>query len=153
MIGYSARDVSNLDRYLTLRSLLMTRFVSSFGAYFLVAVRLFILSQTSHYVTFHHLSQLFYSLLSIAFQVDFSHRYGASGFVIFWMLNWAGMLSVCAHSPLTTIPDMYLIPRFHKAALHSRLSLRFLRQVLFHSLCSCGSLVRISSLLDILPAG
>jgi hypothetical protein len=102
MIGYSARDVSNLDRYLTLRSLLMTRLISLFGAYLLVSVRL-IHSFLDDSLTFHHSLQLFYSSLSLAFQVDFNHWYGASGFVIFWMLNWVGMLSVYVPSLLQSL--------------------------------------------------
>lgn len=38
--------------------------------------------------------QLFYALLSLAFQLDFTRKFGHAGFLIFWMLNWAGMLSV-----------------------------------------------------------
>lgn len=80
MIGLSAREVSGLDRHLTLFSLVKLRLLSTFTLYFFIS--------------------LFYSLLSRAFQVDFSHRFGHSGFLIFWMLNWLGMLAVYVSFPL-----------------------------------------------------
>jgi len=93
MIGYTARDVSGLNRFLTLPSLLVTRYVSSFVAFFFIS--------------------LFYSLLSLAFQVDFNRYFGASGFVIFWMLNWIGMLSVgLALESMITILTTKFIPFF-----------------------------------------
>jgi len=93
MIGYAAREVSGLNKYLTLRSLITTRFVSLIAAYFFIS--------------------LFYSLLSLAYQVDFNRKYGASGFVIFWMVNWAGMLAVgLALEALITILTPNFIPFF-----------------------------------------
>ncbi|RDB16010.1 Nitrosoguanidine resistance protein SNG1 [Hypsizygus marmoreus] len=74
MISFTAREHSRLNQHLTLRSLIVTRFVSSFTAYFFVS--------------------LFYALLSLAFQLDFTRKFGHSGFLVFWMLNWVGMLSV-----------------------------------------------------------
>ncbi|KAJ7907285.1 hypothetical protein B0H13DRAFT_1618579 [Mycena leptocephala] len=37
--------------------------------------------------------QLFYTLLSRAFQLPFDRQFGSAGFVVFWMLNWIGMLA------------------------------------------------------------
>ncbi|KAK0185364.1 hypothetical protein F5146DRAFT_1124883, partial [Armillaria mellea] len=81
MIGVSAREVSGLQDKLTTGSLIRVRLTLVFIAYFMIS--------------------LFYSLLSQAFQVDFSHKYaltmfwfGNAGFVIFWMLNFVGMLCV-----------------------------------------------------------
>ncbi|KAL0562956.1 hypothetical protein V5O48_019122, partial [Marasmius crinis-equi] len=74
MIGVSAREVSGLEKHLTTTSLIRVRFISTFTAYFFLS--------------------LFYSLLSKAFQVDFSRRFGTPGFLVFWMLNYIGMLSV-----------------------------------------------------------
>ncbi|RDB27751.1 Nitrosoguanidine resistance protein SNG1 [Hypsizygus marmoreus] len=93
MIGYSAREAAGLNRHLTLRSLIITRFVSSFVAYFVVS--------------------LFYSLLTLAFQLDFTRKFGHGGFVIFWMLNWVGMLSVgLALEALITVLTPSFIPFF-----------------------------------------
>ncbi|KIY68806.1 hypothetical protein CYLTODRAFT_421258 [Cylindrobasidium torrendii FP15055 ss-10] len=74
MLGLTAREASGLERSLTTASLIRLRLISVFVAYFVLS--------------------LFYSLLSLAFQVDFTSKFGHSGFVIFWMLNWVGMLSV-----------------------------------------------------------
>ncbi|KAK7204772.1 hypothetical protein BZA70DRAFT_267977 [Myxozyma melibiosi] len=47
----------------------------------------------SSWVAYFFLS-LFYSLVSLAFQMDFTRTFGRAGFVIFWMTNYLGMLSV-----------------------------------------------------------
>jgi len=52
--------------------------------------------------------QLFYSLLSLAFQLDVSRKFGHSGFLIFWMLNYCGILAVYV-LPLSFSHDMCLI--------------------------------------------
>ncbi|KAF9261687.1 hypothetical protein L218DRAFT_869481 [Marasmius fiardii PR-910] len=74
MIGLSAREASGLEKHLTTGSLIRLRLTSTFTAYFFIS--------------------LFYSLLSKAFQVDFSRRFGSAGFLVFWMLNFVGMLAV-----------------------------------------------------------
>ncbi|KAH6904061.1 hypothetical protein BKA70DRAFT_1509496, partial [Coprinopsis sp. MPI-PUGE-AT-0042] len=75
MTGYAARQSSGLDKSLRLRSLIMLRLASSFGAYFVIS--------------------LFYSLLNETFGLTTSATFGrANGFMILWMLNWIGMLSV-----------------------------------------------------------
>ncbi|KAK9321772.1 hypothetical protein V1517DRAFT_277419 [Lipomyces orientalis] len=48
---------------------------------------------TSTWVAYFFLS-LFYSLISLAFQVDFTRAFGRAGFVVYWMINWLGMASV-----------------------------------------------------------
>ncbi|KAF8920999.1 hypothetical protein CPB85DRAFT_1372252 [Mucidula mucida] len=74
MIGASARELSGLEKRLTTSSLIKMRLASVFSAYFVIS--------------------LFYSLLSLAFQVDFTRTFGRSGFLVFWMLSYTGMLSV-----------------------------------------------------------
>ena len=58
----------------------------------------YVFSRVNNVAHSQYSSKLFYSLLSLAYQVDFNHKYGASGFVIFWMVNWTGMLAgyVCS---------------------------------------------------------
>ncbi|KAG6888299.1 hypothetical protein C0995_009298 [Termitomyces sp. Mi166 len=93
MIAYGAREAAGLNKNLTLRSLIITRFVSSFVSYFFLA--------------------LFYSLVTLAFQLDFTRKFGRAGFVVFWMLNWAGMLSVgFALEALITLLTPRFIPFF-----------------------------------------
>ncbi|KAF9257619.1 hypothetical protein L218DRAFT_1016242 [Marasmius fiardii PR-910] len=74
MIAMSARDASGLERHLSTGSIIRLRLVSTFIAHFFIS--------------------LFYSLLSKGFQVDFSRTFGKGGFVIFWMLNYFGMLAL-----------------------------------------------------------
>lgn len=87
MIGLNAREISGLERVLGTASIVKLRLASVFTIYFLVS--------------------LFYSLLSLAFQVDFSRRFGHGGFVLFWLVNYIGMLSVyvSACSPETYHTD------------------------------------------------
>ncbi|KAK9234127.1 hypothetical protein V1525DRAFT_435915 [Lipomyces kononenkoae] len=47
----------------------------------------------STWIAYFFLS-LFYSLISLAFQVDFTRAFGRAGFVIYWMINWLGMAAV-----------------------------------------------------------
>ncbi|GLB45512.1 putative protein of unknown function (DUF3533) [Lyophyllum shimeji] len=93
MICNSAREASGVNRNLTLRSLIIARYVSTFGAYFFLS--------------------LFYALLSLAFQLDFTRKFGHGGFVVFWMLNWAGMLAVgLALESLLTLLTVRFMPFF-----------------------------------------
>ncbi|KAJ7154124.1 hypothetical protein C8R46DRAFT_1179015 [Mycena filopes] len=73
MISAGGREAAGLDSRLTLGSLIRVRISTSFVAYFFIS--------------------LFYTLLSRAFQLPFSRHFGSAGFVIFWMLNWVGMLA------------------------------------------------------------
>ncbi|KAK9484658.1 hypothetical protein V1527DRAFT_185770 [Lipomyces starkeyi] len=60
--------------YLKRRHFLVYRTFLSFAAYFFLS--------------------LFFSLLSLAFQVDFTRAYGRGGFVVFWMIMFLGMTAV-----------------------------------------------------------
>ncbi|KAF5374176.1 hypothetical protein D9615_008810 [Tricholomella constricta] len=93
MICSAARDAAGFNRTLSLRSLILTRYASSFGAYFIVS--------------------LFNALLSLAFQLDFTRKFGHGGFVVFWMLNWVGMLAVgLALESLLTLLTPQFMPFF-----------------------------------------
>ncbi|KAJ7739611.1 hypothetical protein B0H16DRAFT_1891055 [Mycena metata] len=72
-VSAAARQAAGLETRLTLGSLIRVRMSTSFLAYFVIS--------------------LFYTLLSRAFQLPFSRHFGGAGFVIFWMLNWVGMLA------------------------------------------------------------
>ncbi|KAG5641495.1 hypothetical protein DXG03_005092 [Asterophora parasitica] len=62
---------------------------------------------------FYFIISLFFSLLSVAFQLSFSLRFGRGGFVIYWMLNWAGMSAVgLALESLVTLLTTRFIPFF-----------------------------------------
>ncbi|KAK0444661.1 uncharacterized protein EV420DRAFT_997530 [Desarmillaria tabescens] len=107
MIGVSAREVSGLQNKLTTGSLIRVRLVSVFIAYFMIS--------------------LFYSLLSRAFQVDFSRKFGSAGFVIFWMLNFVGMLSVgLALEAMITLLTIRFMPFFMILWIISNVSVCFM---------------------------
>ncbi|KAJ6480711.1 hypothetical protein C8R47DRAFT_1322364 [Mycena vitilis] len=72
-VSAAAREASGLEQRLTLGSLVRVRIATSFVAYFFIG--------------------LFYTLLSRAFQLPFDRQFGRAGFVVFWMLNWLGMLA------------------------------------------------------------
>ncbi|KAF9484292.1 hypothetical protein BDN70DRAFT_989742 [Pholiota conissans] len=93
MIGQSARDASGITQSLNTRSLIVLRFISSFAAYFFIS--------------------LFYCLLSVAFQLGFSHKFGHSGFLVFWMLNYVGMLALgLSLEAMITLLTVRFIPFF-----------------------------------------
>ncbi|KAJ7645995.1 hypothetical protein DFH06DRAFT_997973 [Mycena polygramma] len=93
LLSNAARMASGLDKRLTLGSLIRVRLVTCFVVYFIVT--------------------LFYTLLSRAFQVPFDRRYGKAGFVLFWMLNWAGMLACgLALEAMATLFTVRLVPLF-----------------------------------------
>ncbi|KAJ7804551.1 hypothetical protein B0H14DRAFT_3774374 [Mycena olivaceomarginata] len=73
VISHGERAAAGMEERLTLGSLVIVRISTSVVAYFFLA--------------------LFYTLLSRAFQLPLDRRFGSAGFVIFWMLNWIGMLS------------------------------------------------------------
>ncbi len=110
-IGLAAREASGIEKKLTTTSLVRVRLLSVFIAYFFIS--------------------LFYSLLSLAFQVDFSRKYvsypviafhesdqissrfGHSGFLVFWMVNFVGMLSVgLALEAMITLLTIRFVPFF-----------------------------------------
>ncbi|KAF9036964.1 hypothetical protein BDZ89DRAFT_1061652 [Hymenopellis radicata] len=74
MIGVNARLMSGLESLLSTASLIRLRMACTFIAFCFLS--------------------LFYSLLSVAFQVDFTRKFGHSGFLVFWMVNYVGMLAV-----------------------------------------------------------
>ncbi|KAL5507147.1 hypothetical protein ACEPAH_6603 [Sanghuangporus vaninii] len=94
MMNYQARvAITGLNRHLRLISLLRMRVIVPFVLYFFVS--------------------LFFALLSLAFQAPFDRFYGNWGFVIYWMMNWAGMLSLgLALEAMITILTPAFIPFF-----------------------------------------
>ncbi|KAJ7453011.1 hypothetical protein B0H11DRAFT_2326857, partial [Mycena galericulata] len=99
----SARLASGLETRLALGSLIRLRLVTSFIVYFWIAV-LNLPSQSG-------IPR--YTLLSRAFQLPFNRQFGAAGFVIFWMLNWVGMLACgLALESLITLLTIRFIPFF-----------------------------------------
>jgi len=106
-ISLSARQMSGLEIHLTTSSIIRLRLGSSFITYFFLS--------------------LFYSLLSRAFQVDFSRKFGSAGFVIFWMLNWAGMLAVgLALEAMLALLTIKGVPFFMILLIISNVSVCFL---------------------------
>ncbi|KAJ7812650.1 hypothetical protein B0H14DRAFT_2523275 [Mycena olivaceomarginata] len=56
---------------------------------------------------------LFYTLLSRAFQLPFDRHFGSAGLVIFWMLNWMGMLACgLALEAMITLLTTRFVPFF-----------------------------------------
>ncbi|KAJ3555553.1 hypothetical protein NP233_g12180 [Leucocoprinus birnbaumii] len=93
MIGDGARTASGMTKLLSYGGMVRLRLVSSVIAYFFLS--------------------LFYSLVNVAFQVDFTRKFGHAGFVVFWMVNWAGMMAVgLALESLFTILTARFIPFF-----------------------------------------
>ncbi|KAJ7040032.1 hypothetical protein C8F04DRAFT_1084500 [Mycena alexandri] len=93
MVSSGARAASGVERTLTLGSLIRLRIATSFVAYFVLA--------------------LFYTLLSRAFQLPFDRRFGPGGIVLFWMLNWIGMLACgLALEAMITILTIRFVPFF-----------------------------------------
>ncbi|KAK6967143.1 DUF3533 domain-containing protein [Favolaschia claudopus] len=93
MVASGARAASGYEANLTLRSIILLRLVTSFIAYFFIA--------------------LFYTLLSRAFQLPFDRRFGQAGLVIFWMLNWIGMLATgLALEAMITLLTVRFVPFF-----------------------------------------
>ncbi|KAF5345081.1 hypothetical protein D9756_011161 [Leucocoprinus leucothites] len=93
MIGDGARNASGMTRLLSYGGMVRLRLISSVVAYFFLS--------------------LFYSLVNVAFQIDFTRKFGHAGFVVFWMVNWAGMMAVgLALESLVTILTTRFIPFF-----------------------------------------
>lgn len=92
-MGIPARQMSGLERSLTTASLIRVRFATSTTMYFILS--------------------LCYSLLSLAFQVDFSRHYGKAGFIIFWMIHFIGMLGLgLALEAMVTLISLRFMPWF-----------------------------------------
>ncbi|KAJ7291793.1 hypothetical protein C8J57DRAFT_1458501 [Mycena rebaudengoi] len=114
LISSGARQASGLEQRLTLGSLIRLRISSSFLAYFIIS--------------------LVYTLLSRAFQLPFDRRFGSAGFVIFWVLNWLGMLATgLAIESMLTLLTIRFVPFFLLLWIVSNISVSiFPIQVLPH---------------------
>jgi hypothetical protein len=86
MVGFGAREKSGLANTLSTTSLVLVKILSLFGMYFLLS--------------------LLYSLLSLGFNLHFTKKFGAAGFVVFWMLNYANMLAtgLAVEAVITLLP-------------------------------------------------
>ncbi|KAH8834784.1 hypothetical protein DL96DRAFT_1675041 [Flagelloscypha sp. PMI_526] len=73
-IAFQARVISGIEHTLSTASLLKVRITTAFVQYLFLS--------------------LFYTLLSRAFQLDFSRSFGAGGFPLLWMVNFCGMLAL-----------------------------------------------------------
>ncbi|KAF5385868.1 hypothetical protein D9615_002554 [Tricholomella constricta] len=71
--GIMARAASGLERELTLGSLILVRVITPVLLYLVISC--------------------FYSILSLAFMLPFDRKYGRSGFLVFWMVSWFGMMA------------------------------------------------------------
>jgi len=61
----------------------------------------------------YFLLSLLYSLLALAFQLQFTKKFNDAGFVVFWMLNYASMLAVgLALDAVITLLPVPLLPFF-----------------------------------------
>ncbi|KAJ7651154.1 hypothetical protein FB45DRAFT_31982 [Roridomyces roridus] len=93
MLAATAREASGFETRLSLGSIIRLRLTTSAVAYFFIA--------------------LIYTLLSRAFQLPFDRRFGSAGFVIFWMLNWLGMLACgLALEAMLTLLTQRFVPFF-----------------------------------------
>ncbi|KIY73198.1 hypothetical protein CYLTODRAFT_417169 [Cylindrobasidium torrendii FP15055 ss-10] len=93
LIGAGARLMSGIEAKLTTAALVKMRLASLFIGYFFIS--------------------LFYSLLSRAFEAEFDRKFGSSGFVIFWCLNFCGMLALgLAMESMYTILTHRFMPYF-----------------------------------------
>lgn len=75
MIALAAREASGLGRRLSTCNLVVLRLSGCFVAYFFIS--------------------LFYSLINLAFGLDVTRKYGHSGFMVFWMMSYLGLLATC----------------------------------------------------------
>ncbi|KAI0686706.1 hypothetical protein BC835DRAFT_1420255 [Cytidiella melzeri] len=85
--------VSGIDRRLRFGQLMILRYIAPFVIYFWLS--------------------FVYSLLSLFFKVPFDRKFGHAGFVIYWMLSWAGMLALgLALEAMVTLLTPRFIPFF-----------------------------------------
>ncbi|KAJ3570610.1 hypothetical protein NP233_g4289 [Leucocoprinus birnbaumii] len=96
LIGFAAREKTNIRRLLTYRSLVQLRLATSFFAYFILS--------------------LFDSLLALAFTLNVNKKFGHAGFMVFWMVNFLGMctMGLAMEGPLSllgppSLPFFFLI--------------------------------------------
>ncbi|KAF6761280.1 hypothetical protein DFP72DRAFT_1090248 [Ephemerocybe angulata] len=74
MIALGAREASGYDKTLSTKNLIILRLSSSLISYLFVS--------------------LFYCLLNLAFSIDVTRKFGRPGFLVFWMVNYVGMVAV-----------------------------------------------------------
>lgn len=88
-LTFGARMETGLARHLSLKSLVKVRILSAIIMYFFLS--------------------LIFALLSLAFQIPFSRKFGPSGFVIFWILCWAAMcaLGLALEAVITLVTPRY----------------------------------------------
>ena len=79
MISLAAREASGYAHHLKTSSIIGLRIASSLFAYCMIS--------------------LFYCLLNLAFHLDVTRKFGAAGFMVFWMVNWIGTLAVYVSPP------------------------------------------------------
>ena len=91
MANYSAVTTNNLFPRMTVPTLITLRLAFYFCTYFLLSVSP--LSWHHTVVPLTHF-QCFFALLNLAFGTPFGRFYGASGFVIYWMMAWVSMLAL-----------------------------------------------------------
>jgi len=113
-VSTAAREISGLEKTLTLGSLVRVRIATPFVAYFFIS--------------------LFYTLMNRAFQLPFDRYFGSAGLVIFWMLNWIGMLACgLALDAMITLLTVRFVPFFLIVWIISNVSVSvFPLQVLPH---------------------
>ncbi|KAJ8514419.1 hypothetical protein ONZ45_g8039 [Pleurotus djamor] len=93
MTGSAAREISGLNQLLTYSSLIRLRMISTVIIYFFLS--------------------LFYSLLSVVFRMPYTAKFGQSGFLVLWMVNWLGMLALgLALEAMITWMTVNFIPFF-----------------------------------------
>ncbi|KIM91852.1 hypothetical protein PILCRDRAFT_761064 [Piloderma croceum F 1598] len=89
----NARLQSGIQRRLRMKSLLILRIVAPIITYFWIS--------------------LMYSALSQAFNVPFNRKFGHSGFLVYWMMSWCGMMALgLALEAALTLLTMKFIPFF-----------------------------------------
>jgi hypothetical protein len=97
---------AGLQRRLKLKSLLILRLAAPIITYFWLS--------------------LMYSMLSLAFGVPFSRKFGHSGFLIYWMMSWCGMMALgLALEAMFTLLTLRFIPFFLVLWIISELLQRF----------------------------
>ncbi|KAJ2917989.1 hypothetical protein MD484_g2447, partial [Candolleomyces efflorescens] len=93
MIAQNAREASGYHKTLSTKNLIILRLSSSTFAYFMIS--------------------LFYSLMNLAFKLDVTRKFGRGGFMVFWMVNYIGMLAVAlALESLITLLTVRGMPFF-----------------------------------------
>lgn len=82
--------------YLLIISFFQFNFIHPIGMQFIKDIKMlhFIVARLAMSFFAYFFLSLFYSLISLAFQLDFTKTFGRSGFVVYWMCNFLGMAAV-----------------------------------------------------------